>query len=157
MGIVATYNELPTTNVNAGDTYRASANIKKVENDENYFATKGDLIIAKNDVGTEGTVIWEVIEIEIEIEDSQYIGSAVENGMTVKVSNGSSGNIGDVIAGLTIQAGGGISVADSSTKAEDLTNTVTVAHADTSNYASSIIEKGQVQNKTTAITFKAIK
>lgn len=155
MGTVSAYSQLPIANINAGDTYRASADIKKVATDENYFATKGDLIIAKNDVGTEGTITWEVIEIEMEIEDSQYIGFSIENGMTIKGSNGNHNN--ETIASLSIQAGDGINVTDSATTNGTTSNIITVAHADTSTYESSPIQDEAIQAAKETMTFKVIK
>lgn len=154
MGTVSSYSELPTVNVNAGDTYRASADIKKVTTDSNYFATKGDLIIAKNDVGADGTVTWEVIEIEMEIEDSQYIGFAIDNGMTIKGSNGNDKD--ETIASLSIQAGAGINVTDSANNGAD-SNIITIAHADTSNYSASTIQDEDIQDAKETMTFKVIK
>ena len=66
--------------VEAGDTYRAGADLTIEAN--GIKATKGDLLIANKDKAST-TADWDVIEVEIDVEDSRYKGVAINNGLAI--------------------------------------------------------------------------
>lgn len=125
-GVVGTgYNvtALPTTGVKAGDTYKVGTALTTPK------AKVGDLVIATGTEGTDGvltSITWEVIPSgDDAATDTQYYGSATENGLVIKNTTKQ-----DTVAGITIAAGTAMTVSDSSNSTDDKTNTITITHAD---------------------------
>lgn len=145
--------------VEAGDTYRAGADLTIEAN--GIKATKGDLLIANKDKAST-TADWDVIEVEIDVEDSRYKGVAINNGLAIQGVGGN--DDGANIGAITISAGAGIAVEDSweaPTEGEEEeevnSNIITVKHADTSTYASPEIQTDAEQDEVQSLTFKVIK
>ncbi|MBO7535629.1 MAG: hypothetical protein J6T34_00620 [Bacilli bacterium] len=130
-GVVSSTSNPPTTNVQVGDTYKASENFTFLNNGISTEISKGDLIIATgtetNGVITSG-LQWEVIPAGNDTDDIfRYKGVAVTHGISLNETMGSNdqGSAGR----LTLAEGNMISLTDTVSGTGNMNNEITVSHA----------------------------
>lgn len=124
------------TNVQNGALYLIGGKSKvTVTNGDgtSFEAAPGDMIIARGTEGADGFipssgVVWDYIPSANDaMVDTTYVGSAVDNGMSIKGKNGT--DAGSVIAKFVVQGDDTyLTTTDSATSASDKINTVTISH-----------------------------